>query len=327
MKTVPKRNQLALCLLTACLIAAATAVDAQGYPTRPIRLVVPTSPGGGTDLAARRLAPKLGEFIGQPVVVENRAGGGTMIGMESVARAAPDGYTVAMGISSLTMAPYTHIKVPYDPAKDFAPVSQVLVLPNILVANSSVPARSLKELIAYVKARPGEINFAAGGAGSNAHLSMELLMLQTGMKMVLIPYKGQGPAMTDVLAGHVPLLMADFLSALPRIRAGTLRAYGVTSAKRASVAPDVPTLAEAGVPGYEVVQWFGILAPTKTPREIIAKLHAATVNALKDPATREGFVKDGAEPVGSTPEEFAAVIREDLKKWAKVTKDAGIKPQ
>jgi len=326
MKTVPKSIRFALCALSACVVAAATAVHAQGYPTRPVRLVVPTSPGGGTDLTARRLAPKLSEYLGQQFVVENRAGGNTMIGMEYVARAAPDGYTVAMGIGSLTMAPYTQFKVPYDPAKDFAPVSQVLVVPNILVSHPSLPARSLKELIAYAKARPGELNFTAGGTGSNAHLSMEMFLFSTGLKMVYVAYKGQGPAMTDVLAGHVPVMMADFMSALPRVKGGSLRAYGVTSARRATVAPDIPTIAEAGVPGYDVVQWFGILAPAKTPPEIIAKLNAATVRALKDPATRESFINEGAEPVGSTPEEFAAVIRDDLKKWAKITKDAGYKP-
>ncbi|MBI2961029.1 MAG: tripartite tricarboxylate transporter substrate binding protein [Betaproteobacteria bacterium] len=325
MKVVPT-SRLALGALAACLIAASAAAQAQGYPTRPIRLVVPTSPGGGTDLTARKMAPKLSEYLGQQVVVENRAGGNTMIGMESVARAAPDGYTVAMGIGSLTMAPYTQIKVPYDPAKDFAPVSQVLVVPNMLVSHPSLPARSLKELIAHIKARPGELHFTAGGTGSNAHLSMELFLFSTGLKMIYVAYKGQGPAMTDVLAGHVPVMMADFMSALPRVKAGTLRAYGVTGAKRSTVAPDIPTIAEAGVAGYDVVQWFGILAPAKTPPEVIAKLHAATVSALKDPATRASFINEGAEPIGSTPEEFAAVIRNDLRKWAKVTKDAGYKP-
>lgn len=327
MNTIPNVNRLALRALAACFIVAATAVHAQGYPTRPIRLVVPTSPGGGTDISARRVAPKLAEYLGQPVVVENRAGANTMIGMEFVARAAPNGYTVAMGIGSLTMSPFMHAKVPYDPVKDFAPISQVVVLPNILVSHPSLPARSLKELIAYARTRPGEINFAGGGAGSNAHMAMELLLSTTGLKMVYVAYKGQGPAMTDVLAGHVPLLMADILSAVPHIRAGRLRAYGVTSARRATVVADVPTIAEAGVPGYEVVQWFGLLAPANTPTDIIAKLHAATVRVLQDPLIREQFISDGAEPVGGTPEEFAAVIRDDLKKWGKVIKNAGIKAQ
>ena len=325
--TVHKIDQFALAMLIACLIAASPSVRAQDYPSKPIRLVVPTAAGGGTDISARTIAPKLAEYLGQPVVVENRAGAATTIGMQYVARAAPDGYTLVMGISSLTIIPYIQAKLPYDPAKDFAPISQVVLVPNILVSHPSLPARSLKEFIAFARARPGELNYAAGGAGSNAHLSMVLLQSMTGLRLVHIPYKGQGPAMADVLAGHVPLMLANVLPSLPHIKAGRLRAHGVTSAKRAAVVADVPTIAEAGVPGYDVVQWFGILAPANTPPDVIAKVHAATVRALKDPATREHFIREGAEPVGSTPEQFSAVIRSDLEKWANVIKDMGIKPR
>ncbi len=317
--------RLARCALIACLAAVSSAVHAQGYPTRAIRLVVATSPGGGTDLTARRIAPKLAELLGQPVVVENRAGASNTIGTDSVARAAPDGYTILMTVSSFVLTPFIMAKVPYDPVKDFAPISQVLVVPNLLVGHPSLPARNLKELIAYAKTRPGELHFAAGGTGTTAHLAVEQLNLLTGMKLVHVPYKGQGPGMIDLLAGHIPLMMADFMNALPRVRSGALRAYGVTSAKRAAIAPEIPTIAEAGVPGYALSQWFGLLAPAKTPPEIISKLHSATVRSLADPAIRESFASEGAELVGGTPEEFATVIREDTKKWARITKELGIK--
>ncbi|MBI2224782.1 MAG: tripartite tricarboxylate transporter substrate binding protein [Betaproteobacteria bacterium] len=311
----------------ALLLAASAVAHAQGYPSRPVRLIVPTSPGGGTDISARMLAPKLSEYLGQQIVVDNRPGASTMIGVELVARAAPDGYTLLMGISSLAIAPYIQTKVPYDAVKDFAPVSQVVVLSNLMVSHPSLPARAVKELVAFARTRPGQINFAAGSVGSNPHLAMELFLSMTGLKMVHVPYKGQGPALIDLMAGHVSLSMANMLIALPHVKNGRLRAIGVTGAKRASVAPDIPTIAEAGVPGYEVVQWFGVLAPAHTPRDIIARLHAGIVRAVQDPAIRERFSSDGAETVGSTPEEFAAVIRADLGKWSKVIKDAGIKPE
>ncbi len=325
MKTIFRTNQLALRALTACLIAASIVAYAQGYPTRPVRLIVPTSPGGGTDISARIIAPKLSEYLGQQVFVENRAGGGTTIGNEFVARAAPTGHTLLMGISSLTSIPYLYTKVPYDVVKDLAPVSQVVMVPHLLISHPSLPSRSVKELIAFARTRPGQINFGAGSAGSNPHLAMELFLFMTGLKMVHVPFKGQGPALSDALGGHTSLMMANLLSALPHARNGRMRAYGVSSARRATVAPDIPTIAEAGVPGYEVVQWFGILAPAATPRDVIAKLHASTVRALQDPAIKERFVSDGAETVGNTPEEFAAVIRADLTKWGKVIKDMGIK--
>ena len=313
-----------ICASLACAVAS-SAAHAQSTPSRAVRLVVPTSPGGGTDFSARVIAPKLAEFLGQPIVVENRAGGGTIIGNELVARAAPNGSTLLMGISSLTSIPYLYAKVPYDVERDLVPISQVVTVPHLLVAHPSLPVRSVKELIAFAKARPSEINYAAGSAGSNPHLAMELFNHTTGVKMVHVPFKGQGPALTDVLGGHTSVMMANLLSALPHTKAGRLRAFGVSSAKRATVAPDVPAISEAGVPGYEVVQWFGVLAPGATPADIIAKVHAALMRTLQDPSVKERFTSDGAEPVGSTPEEFAAVIRADLKKWGKVIKAAGIK--
>lgn len=292
-----------------------------------IRLVVPTSPGGGTDISARNIAPKLSEYLGQQVVVENRAGASTMIGNEYVARATPDGYTLLMGISSLAILPYIHPKVPYDVIRDLAPVSQVIHLPNIMVSHPSLPAGSTKELIAFAKARAGQINFTAGSVGSNPHLAMELFLSMAGLKMVHVPHKGQGPALVDLMAGHVPLAMANILGALPHVRSGRMRAIGVTALKRSVVAPDIASIAETGLPGYEVVQWFGVLAPAATPRDIIAKLHTTIVRVLQDTALKQRFMGDGGETVGNTPEEFAAIIRADLGKWDKVIRNAGIKPE
>src|SRR5262245_2034510 len=287
------------------IFCAAAAAFAQDYPTRTIRLVVASTPGGGTDISARLIAPKLSEHLGRQVVVENRPGATTMIGAEFVARSVPDGHTLLMGVSSLTINPYIQEKVPYDVVKDFAPISQVVTAPNLMVSHPSLPVRSVTELVALARARPGQLNFASGGAGSNQHLAIELFLSMTGLRIVHVPYKGQGPALLDAVAGHVHLMMSNILSALPHVKNGRIRALGVTSLKRASVVPDIPAVAEAGVPGYEVVQWYGILAPAQTPRDIIARLHAVTVRTLQDPAMRAHFVNDGGEPVGGTPEEFA----------------------
>jgi tripartite-type tricarboxylate transporter receptor subunit TctC len=303
------------------------AVLAQPYPTKPVRLIVPSAPGGGTDITARIVAPKLGEFLGQQVVVENRAGAGTMIGGEAVARAAPDGYTLLMGVSTLAINPAVYRKVPYDALKDFAPVSQAVSLPNILVVHPSLPVKSVKELIAFSKARPGEIDFASAGVGTNPHLSMELFLFMTGLKMTHVPYKGSGAGLIDLVAGHVPVMTPSIISGLPHVKNGRLRALGVTSAQRAEAVPDVPAIAEAGVPGYEATQWFGLLAPAGTPREIISRLHREFVRVLQSPDIRQRFAADATQPVGSSPEEFAAYIRAETVKWAKVVKAAGIKQQ
>ncbi len=313
--------------VAACLVAAAAAAHSQAYPAKPIRMVVPSVPGGGTDITARLVSPKLSEFLGQSIYIENRGGAGGGIGAHEVVKSPPDGYTLVMAIASLTINPYLRTSVPFDLAKDLAPVSLVAKVPNVLVSHPSLPARSIQELIDYIKVRPGKLSYASSGVGSTPHLGMELFLYTNGLKMVHVPYKGVGAAVVDVVAGHVPLMLANVLSALPYVRSGKLRAYGVTSLKRVAIAPDFPTIAEAGVPGFEVVPWFGIMVPANTPRDIIAKLHAGTVHALQDPATKEHFVSEGAEAVGSTPEEFAAVIRDDLEKWAKVTKQAGIKPE
>jgi tripartite-type tricarboxylate transporter receptor subunit TctC len=311
--------------LGACFAATPAAAWAQDYPAKPVRLVVASTPGGGTDISARLIAPKLSEQLGRQFVVENRPGATTTIGVEHVVRSAPDGYTLLMGVSSLAINPHILKNVPYDALKDLAPISQVLVAPNIMVAHPSLPVRSVKDLIAFARPRPGQLNFAAGGAGSSQHLAIELFLYMTGVRMVHIPYKGQGMALIDVVAGQVSLMMANVISALPHVRNARLRALGVTGAKRAAVAPDIPTIAEAGVPGYEVLQWYGVLAPAATPREIIGRLHGAVVRAVQDPKIRDRILADAGEPVGNTPDEFTAILRADHKKWGDVIRKAGIR--
>jgi tripartite-type tricarboxylate transporter receptor subunit TctC len=306
-------------------VAAATATAQQGYPARAIRLVVPSAPGGSTDITARILAPKLSEYLGQQVVLENRAG--TFIGVEAVARSAADGYTLLTGISSLAINPAVYRKMPYDALKDFAPITQTVALPSVLLTHPSLPAKSVKELVVLAKTRPGQINFASSGVGSNPHLTMELFLSMAGIRMLHVPYKGSGQGIIDVLAGHVPVMSPAMPTAISYIRAGRLRALGVSGAKRSNAAPDIPTIAEAGVPGYEATQWFGLLAPSGTPRPIVERLHHETVRALKEPNVRDRLVADGSDPVGSTPEEFAAYLRAETVKWAKVVKDVGIKPE
>jgi tripartite-type tricarboxylate transporter receptor subunit TctC len=307
------------------LFAAGTAA-AQTYPARPVRIVVPSSIGGGTDIVARVIAHKLSEAMGQQFVVENRPGASTMIGGEVVARAAPDGYTLLMGISTLAINPAMFRKVPYDAQRDFVPITQAVFLPNILIVHPSLPVRTVKELIAFAKARPGALNFASAGTGTNPHLSMELFRVMARLDIVHIAYKGSAPGVTDLLSGHVSLMTPNILTAMPHVRSGRLRALGVTSARRASGAPDIPTMAQAGLPGYEAVQWYGLLAPRGTSASIASGLNAAATRSLRLPEVRQRLAGDGAEVVASTPEEFGAFIRAETAKWAKVVKDAGIAP-
>jgi tripartite-type tricarboxylate transporter receptor subunit TctC len=314
-------------MLCAVTLAGVPAHAQQGWPVRAVRLVVPSAPGGGTDITARIIAPKLSEQLGQQVVVENRAGAGTMIGAEAVARAAPDGYTLLMGISTLAINPAVYRKVPYHALKDFAPVSQVVSLSNLLVTHPSLPVKSVKELIAFAKARPGQPNFASAGVGTNPHLSVELFLSMAGLKMAHVPYKGTGQGIVDVVAGHVPVMMPSILAGLPHAKTGRLRGLGVTGAKRAGAAPDMPKIAEAGVPGYEAVQWFGVLGPAGMPREIVTRLHGEIACLLQAADVRSRLSGDGADPVGSSPEAFAAFLRAETAKWARVVRDAGIQPE
>jgi tripartite-type tricarboxylate transporter receptor subunit TctC len=312
-----------VCLITTTSISA----QAQSFPTKPIRVIVPSVAGGGTDITARMIAPRMSELLGQQVVVENRAGAAMIIGSEAVARAAPDGHTLLMGISTLAINPWVHRKLPYDTVRDFAPISQVVSLPNVLVVHPSLPAKTVKEFVALAKARPGTLNYASAGVGSSLHLSMVLLMSMTGIRLEHVPYKGSAPALMDMLAGQVVAMTGTMITVIPYVRSGRMRALGVTSLARSSVAPDVPTIAEAGVPGYESVQWYGLLAPGGTPRDVIIKIHEAAARATQEPAVRKRFLDDGVEPIGGTPEQFAAVIRDDMAKWERVVKAAGIKPE
>jgi tripartite-type tricarboxylate transporter receptor subunit TctC len=315
-------------LLTALVLSAAGSAHAQAdYPSKPVRIIVPSVAGGGTDSSTRIVVSKLGESLGARVVVDNRPGAGSMIGTEMVARAAPDGYTLLAAISSMTIQPSMQKNLPFDPVKDFAPVSVFVRLPNVLVGHPSLQPKNVKELVAFVKTRPGQLSFASAGTGSNLHLCMEMFLSMAGLKMVHVPYKGASQAIADVTAGYVPLMVTNMITGTAQFKAGKLRAYGVTSAKRTAAAPDIPTIAEQGVPGYEAVQWYGLMAPAGTPREIVAKLHKGVVSALQDKTVKDLFVASGAEPVGNTPEEFSALVKSEIVKWGKVVAAAGIKPE
>ncbi len=255
--------------------AAAGAAFAQaGYPSKPVRMVVPSSAGGGTDIVARIIAPELSKRLGQQVVIDNRPGAGTMIGIEVAAKSPPDGYTLLMVPATLAINSALYKKVPYDPQRDFAPITQAISSASIIVVHPSVPVKSLKELIAFARARPGQLNYASAGTGTYPHMTMELFLSMAKLKMVHIPYKGTGPAMIDMVAGQVATMAATILTGMPQIRAGRLRPLGITSAARSPIVPDIPTVAEAGLPGFESVQWYGMLAPARTPKDIVSRLHA-----------------------------------------------------
>jgi tripartite-type tricarboxylate transporter receptor subunit TctC len=297
------------------------------YPAKPVRMVVSSSPGGGPDIVARIVASKLSEALGQQFVVDNRAGAGTMIGNDMVAHAAPDGYTLLMAGAAVTINPAMVKNPSFDPVRDFAAVSQVVSLPFILVVHPSVPVKSVKELIALAKGAPGSLNFASAGIGSSPHLAMELFLSMTQTSMVHIPYKGTGVGVIDLLAGQVKVMMPNLLTALPYLKTGKLRALGLTSAKRAAAVPDVPAIAEAGVPDYEAVQWYGVLAPAGTPKEIVARLAAEIGRIMQTPEVKDRLAGEGAEAIGNSPDRFAAFVKAEVAKWTKVIRSAGIKPE
>jgi len=315
------KSGLVLALALGCALSAA----AQNYPTRPIRLVVPQSPGGSTDQVARPLAKLLGEALGQPVVVDNRAGAGSVIGTDIVAKAAPDGYTLLAVAASFTISPSLYKQLPYDVAHDFAPVTLLSAFPNILVVNPGVTVSSATELIKFAKENPGKLNYSSSGIGTGTHLSMELLKYLTGTSLIHVPYKGGAPSVSALLAGEVQVSLATISTALPHVRTGRLRALAVTSRQRVSALPEVPTLDESGVSGYEYSSWIGLLAPAKTPRAVVEKLGAEAARAARTPEMRAILALEGAEPVGNSPEEFAAVIRAELGRWSKLVGAAGIK--
>jgi len=312
-------NGVPIGFLIALSIGVATA---QEYPAKSVRIVVPSSPGGGTDILARQIATKLTERWGVSVIVDNRPGAGQMIGLELTAKAPADGYTLALAATPLAVNSALYKKVPYDPINDFAAITQVAAMPNILVAHPALPARTVKQLLALAKARPGELAYSSSGFGTGPHLSMELFSSMGGVKIEHVPYKGTNPAMMDTISGQVQMLMSTLLPPLPHMKTGRLHALGVTSAKRLASLPDVPTLAEGGVPGYEVVGWYGMVAPANTPRPVITKLHKEIASILNAPESREKLAADGAEAVGSTPEEFAAFLKLEIAKWTKVVKVA-----
>ncbi len=312
----------ALALMLVC-----TGASAQTYPTKTIRLVVPYPAGGPLDIMARAIGQKLTEAWHQPVVVDNRAGAGGNIGADLVAKSPADGYTLLMGaVATHAINPSLYSKMPYDPVKDFAPVALVAQVPNILVVNPAVPAKTVRELIDLARAKPGYLNFASGSTGSTGHLAGELFNTMAGVKMVHIPYKGAAPATADLLAGQVQLMFDNLASALPNVKAGKLRALAVTTLTRSPAMPDLPTIAESGLPGFDLTTWFGLMVPAGTPPEIVAKLNAEVVRALNATDMRERLEKMGAEPpANNTPEHFAAFIRVEAAKYAKVVKESGAK--
>jgi tripartite-type tricarboxylate transporter receptor subunit TctC len=322
-----RRTEKARAALAVLLLFALAGAASGQYPSRPVRFIVPSAAGGGTDIIARAISLKLAESLGQPFVVENRPGAGQMIGIELAARSPADGYTILMAASTLAINPVMYKKVPYDPIRDFAPITQAATLPNVLVVHPSLPVKSVAELIAYAKQRPGELNFASAGIGTSPQMSIELLKSMTGIDMVHIPYKGTAPGVVDVLAGQVKVMAPNLLTALPHIKSGKLRALAVTSVKRTEALPEVPTVAEAGVPGYDSTQWYGVLAPAGAPPQIVMRLHDEIVHALRDAEVGKRLAADGAEAVGNRPEEFAAFIKSETEKWAKVASAAGIKAE
>jgi len=309
--------------LFACI---ATVASAQSYPNRAIRLVVPFPAAGTTDILARAAAQKLTEAFGQSVVVDNRPGAAGNIGSDLVAKSAPDGYTLLMGtVGTHAINPSLYSKMPYDHVKDFVPVVLVAGVPNVLVVNPALPVNSVADLIKLTKDKPGQINFASSGSGTSIHLSGELFKTMAGVDITHIPYKGSSPALTDLMGGQVQIMFDNLPSALPQIKAGKLRAIAVTSLKRAPVLPDVPTISESGLPGFEASSWFGVLAPAGTPAPIVARINAEVNKWLQSAEAREKLLSQGAEAAGGSPEQFANHIRAESEKWAKVVKASGAK--
>ena len=311
--------------LTAAVLAAGTAA-AQSYPAKPIRMIVPFAPGGPNDVIGRIIGQKLTEGWGQTVVIENRGGAGGTIGVDLGAKSPADGYTIVMGGSSnLAVAPSLYAKLPYDPLHDLIPISNVAIVPYVVAVNPSVPARSMKELIAIAKVKPKFLSYGSSGTGSMSSLAAELIKSTSGINIVHIPYKGTAPAVTDMIAGQIDMMVADLAAVAPHAKAGKLRLLATAGSKRARAAPELPTVAESGLKGYAVDAWFGLVAPAKTPTDIVSKLSGAVAAATKSPEVRQRFEQLGYDPIGDTSSEFTATIRADIEKFAKVIKAAGIK--
>ena len=316
----------AAALLCGSALAAAPLAFAQDYPSRPVRIVIGFPPGGATDLVMRLMAPKYADIFKQQFIVENRPGANGVIATDLAAKAPPDGHLIHLAtIGTLVISPAI-TKVPYDPSKDLAPVSQVVALQNIFIVHPTVPVKTLKDLIALAKAKPGAFNYATSGSGSPGHLATELFKSMTNVNIVHVPYKGGGPAMTDLLGGHIEIFVAVISTAVPQVKAGKARALAVTGAKRAAVLADVPTVAEAGLKGYEATNWYGLVVPAATPRPIIDRLNRETVNILNMPDIQKALLDRGIDAAPSSPEEFGRYIRSENDKWVKVIKAVGIKP-
>ncbi|MEO8134109.1 MAG: tripartite tricarboxylate transporter substrate binding protein [Betaproteobacteria bacterium] len=317
---------LVACLITTLMVVAAPAAVAQPYPNKPIKLVAPSTPGDAPDVIARLVADKLSVVLGQQVVVENKPGAGGVVGSDAVAKAPPDGYTLIMGnAGSHGINAAVYAKLPYDIQRDFAPVSQVAVAPNVMVINPAIPANTVAEFIAYAKSKPGKLSYASGGNGSSAHMSMELFKAMAGVDIEHIPYKGSSPALTDLVGGQVAVFIGNMPPTVPLIKAGKLRALAVTTKSRSALMPELPTIGEAGLPGYETVAWFGVFAPAGTPPEIVNRLSVEIGKIARSPEMREKLLAMGAEPVGGTPEEFKAVVDRDIAKWKPLAQKVGIK--
>jgi tripartite-type tricarboxylate transporter receptor subunit TctC len=320
--------RLLLTLLLILAVAQTETLAQDSYPNRPIHIIVPTAPGGPSDIGARLIAQELTKRWGRQVVVETRPGAGTIIGTEIVAKAPPDGYTLLLSPSTLAINPASYKSMPYDALRDFAPITQTHFVPNLIVIHPSVPAKSAKEMIALARARPGQILYASSGHGTNPHLAIELFASMAQIRLVHVPYKGTMPGLIETLAGRVAMIATSSMSlVVPHVRTGKLRVLGITSATRSPALPEFPTIAEAALPGYEAVQWSGMLAPTGTPQVILARLHKETVAILRTPEIRERLAADSAEIVASSPEEFAAFLKAETVKWARVVKAAGIEPE
>jgi tripartite-type tricarboxylate transporter receptor subunit TctC len=309
------------------LLAAVTQCGAQTYPARPIRAIVPYAAGGGVDVVARLIAPRLGERLGQQVVIDNRPGATGNIGAELASRAAPDGYTVLIAGASIAINVSLYRKLAYDLVKDFAAVTSIAVSPNIVLVHPSLPARSIAELIALARARPGQLNYASGGSGSTLHLTAELFKSMTGVAITHVPYKGTGPALIAVISGETEVVMPPLAGTLAYVESGRLRALAVTSASRVKMLPQLPTVAEAGVPGFESGQWYGVFVPAATPPDVVTRLQIETARVVRLPDVSEQITQQGSIATGETPEQFAAHVRQEIAKWAKVVKASGAHPE
>lgn len=311
--------------ILASLAALPSIALCQDFPTKPVRLIVPIAAGGSTDIVARALARQLTDVWRQNVVVDNRPGATTVIGTEFVAKAPPDGYTLLVTLAPFTVNPSLRPKLPYDTLADFAPITLLNTTPLAVVVNPSVPARTIKELITLARAHPGKLNFGSAGSGGSNHLAGELFNTMAGVKMVHIPYKGNAPALTDLAGGHVDLIFNGVLSALPLIKSGRVRALAITSRERSPALPELPTVAESGLKGFEAVAWVGLSAPANTPMQVIGQINADAVRIIRGTEFTERLTRDGSNPVGNTPEQYAAFVRDEITKWAKVVKFSGVK--